>query len=249
FGLTDRGIIAPGKIADFCVLDSNERFAIRDVYKEGIRADTILPVDDRGPKIESPPFVCTFPEEKDLELPDGLLRVIGMVPGEILTTSLALPKTERSVQKIVCVDRYRGEGFGVGLLKGMNMAKGAIATSISHDAHNIIATGVTDEEILRAVHAVADEGGGMAVVIGDRVTILPLPCCGIMTYKPFEKVCYDMEILQTELARTGAVETAFMCLSFMALTVVPHLKITPRGLFDGDLFADVPLRAGNAGIL
>lgn len=244
FGLTDRGIIAPGRIADFCVLDSNERFEIRDVYKEGVRSDTILPIDsEHTPKVVSPPFVCRFPEAKDLELPDGPLRVIGVVPGEILTTSIVLEKDNPGVQKVVCVERYRGEGFGVGLVKGMKMQKGAIATSISHDAHNIIATGCSDDEILRAIHAVAEEGGGMAVVIGDRVTVLPLPCGGIMTYKPYEKVCYDMEVLQTELARTGAGESAFMCLSFLALTVVPHLKITPRGLFDGDAFRDVPLKA------
>ena len=146
------------------------------------------------------------------------------------------------LQKILCIDRYRGEGFGLGLIKGLNIERGALATSVSHDAHNIIAAGATDAEILEAVKAVADAGGGMAVVADGKTTVLPLPAGGLMTQKPYEEVCSEMEVLHAALANTGADEKAFMSLSFMALTVVPHLKITPRGLFDGDAFCDVDIR-------
>ena len=82
----------------------------------------------------------------------------------------------------------------------------------------------------------------MAVVADGKTTVLPLPAGGLMTQKPYEEVCSEMEVLHAALANTGADEKAFMSLSFMALTVVPHLKITPRGLFDGDAFCDVDIR-------
>ncbi|HJJ92144.1 MAG TPA: adenine deaminase, partial [Methanocorpusculum sp.] len=146
------------------------------------------------------------------------------------------------IQKIVCVDRYRGEGVGVGLIKGLNIKQGAIATSVSHDAHNIIAAGASDSEIISAVKAVSEAGGGMAVVLGDETTVLSLPAGGLMTFKPYEEVLEEMNVLNEALEKTGADKKAFMSLSFMALTVVPHLKITPRGLFDGDSFSDTDIK-------
>ena len=127
-------------------------------------------------------------------------------------------------------------------MKGFSFAKGAIAASISHDAHNIISAGVTDEEIISAVTAVKDSGGGMAVVCDGITTVLPLPCGGLMTPLPYEDLIIRMdELAIAGLQATGAPPSAFMNLSFLSLTVIPHLRITPRGLFDGDTFKDVPI--------
>lgn len=239
FGLLDRGMIAPGRVADFCILQSGSEFRILDVYKNGIHVSS-LPKPKKAEGCISPPFSCRIPKIEELALPKGKLRVIGLVPGEIMTEILD-SETALNVQKVVSVDRYRSEGFGVGLVQGFSLVKGALASSISHDAHNIIATGVTDEEIIQAISAVKDCGGGMVVVCDGISTILPLPYGGLMTSLPYEEVMNQMDELVGELDLTGASPATFMNLSFLSLTVIPHLRITPRGLFDGDAFKDVPI--------
>ena len=240
YSLHDRGLLAPGRAADFCILADGETFAVSRVYKNGL--SVIRKAEKAEQDVTFPPFSCRMPDEAGMQLPAGKLKVIETVPGEIITECREMEVSAPGLQKILCVDRYRAEGFGLGLIKGLNIERGALATSVSHDAHNIIAAGATDAEILTAVKAVADANGGMAVVCGDEVTVLSLPVGGLMTDKPYEEVCAEMETLHTALEKTGADEKAFMSLSFMALTVIPHLKITPRGLFDGDTFTDVDIR-------
>lgn len=238
FGLSDRGLLAPGRIADFCILDDGDVFSVKTVYRRG-QEYCMESAQKTAKNPPSPPFVCKVPEKSDLELPKGDLRVIGTIPGEILTNALHLPQDD--VQKIVSVDRYRGTGFGVGLIAGLSLKQGAFATSVSHDAHNIIAAGATDEELIAAIDAVIAAGGGMCVVYQGETHLFPLPVCGLMTDKSFEQANEDMASLQKAIAATGAQSTAFVTLSFMGLTVIPHLKITPRGLFDGDAFSDVTI--------
>jgi adenine deaminase len=239
FGLTDRGMISPGRVADFCVLKEGADFIIRDVYKNGVHSAS-MPKPHAPAGFKSPPFSCRIPTPDELVLPEGRLRVIGLVPDEIVTNTL-VTLSPGSFQKVVCVDRYRSEGFGVGLVNGFGFAKGAIATSVAHDAHNILATGVSDDEIIAAICAVRDAGGGMAVVCEGKTTVLPLPYGGLMTPLSFEEVVTQMDELTEHRKRIGASPAAFMHLSFLSLTVIPHLKITPRGLFDGDAFCDVPI--------
>ncbi|WP_461752434.1 adenine deaminase C-terminal domain-containing protein [Methanocorpusculum sp.] len=239
FGLADRGMIAPGRLADFCVLQDGPEFCISSVYKRGVLASSIPKPGPAGSCI-CPPFSCRIPIKEELALPTGNLRVIGLVSGEIITEALESSKAG-SVHKVVSVDRYRSEGFGVDLVKGFSFVKGAVAASISHDAHNIIAAGVTDEEIILAVTAVKDSGGGMAVVCDGIITVLPLPCGGLMTPLSYEDLLDQIDELAERLQATGASPAAFMNLSFLSLTVIPHLRITPRGLFDGDTFKDVPI--------
>lgn len=240
YGLHDRGLLAPGRAADFCILADGEPFLVSRVYKNGL--SVMRTAEKTEQNITFPPFSCRLPEESEMQLPEGKLKVIQAIPGEIITECCVMEASAQNLQKILCVDRYRAKGFGLGLIKGLNIERGALATSISHDAHNIIAAGASDAEILKAVRAVADANGGMAVVCGEEVTILTLPIGGLMTNRPYEEVCAKMDELHAALEKTGADEKAFMSLSFMALTVVPHLKITPRGLFDGDAFTDVDIR-------
>lgn len=241
FGLSDRGILAPGKIADFAVLAKGETFTIERVYKNGVPSENVR-FEMREAEFASPDLVCRIPAKEDLLLPEGNLRIIGFTEGEIVTESLTGTKDMEGTQKIVCVDRYRAEGFGVGLVHGLGLKKGALATSIAHDAHNIIATGVSDEEILAAVHAVANANGGMAVTVDGKTTVLPLEVGGLMSSHSSDEVCKMQDVLFSELEKTGAQKSAFMGLSFMSLTVIPHIKITPRGIFDGDAFCDVDIR-------
>ncbi|HJJ28247.1 MAG TPA: adenine deaminase [Methanocorpusculum sp.] len=241
FGLEDRGILAPGKLADFCTLKKGAEFRIDRVWKNGVERRDIKEIPTKA-KCASPAFSCRFPTKQDLVLPDGNLRIIGLTPGEIVTEQIIGTKKYPGAQKIVCVDRYAERGFGVGLIAGLDMKKGAIATSVAHDAHNIVASGATDEEILAAIHAVASAKGGMTVVVDGKTTILPLDIAGLMSSLPADEVCENLGVLAKELAKTGAQPNAFMSLSFMCLTVIPHLKITPRGLFDGDTFSDTDIR-------
>lgn len=241
FGLTDRGVIAPGRVADFCILADTEIFTIQKVYKNGIPADEI-PISAKQTLYQVPPFSCRIPTQTDLSLPEnGTARVIGIIPGELVTENIPARPDADGVQKLLSIDRYHAGGFAIGLVKGFGMQTGAVASSIAHDAHNIIATGKTDEEILTAIRAVADAGGGLAVVTGKEITLLSLPIGGLMTYEPADSLLRGLDTLSAHLKRTGACRQTFGYLSFLSLTVIPHLKLTPRGLFDVDAFETVPL--------
>lgn len=249
YKLNDRGMIAAGYIADFCVLEDGDKFSIAQVFKNGkdVASLSSAAVADKTPTsnshaFQSPAFNCKIPEKSDLQIPNGKVRVIETIPGQLLTESGVTDSITPDIHKIVCVDRYRAEGFGVGLIKGLNIKRGAIATSISHDAHNIIAVGATDEEIIQAIKALVDAKGGMVVLVDGQTTTFPLPIGGIMTTKSSAEVCSELDKINAALIKTGADKDSFMTMSFMALTVIPHLKITPRGLFDGDAFADVDIR-------
>jgi adenine deaminase len=119
--------------------------------------------------------------------------------------------------------------------------RGAIAASISHDAHNIIAAGTSDDEIVRAIDTVIRTRGAMVVVDGVEETVLPLECAGLMSLLPHEEVVSRQESLKAAVSRLGAIAGPFMYLSFLALTVIPSMRITDRGVFDVGQFKDVPL--------
>lgn len=245
FELSDRGLIAPGRIADFCVLDKNAEFEIAEVYKNGVN---IKELNTPNPKeltkeFVSPKVTVKDYSAKDIALPDGKIKIIGLVDNEIVTESLVGTKDDKDVSKVICVDRYRGGDVSVGAVKGFGFKKGAIATSIAHDAHNIIAVGSTDEEIIQAVKAIAECGGGMSVVCSGKTTVMPLKIGGLMSDSTCDELCEKLAELDKCLKETGAVENAFMLLSFLSLTVIPQLRITPRGLFDVVKFSDIPLKA------
>ncbi|QSZ66067.1 adenine deaminase [Methanofollis aquaemaris] len=244
FGLEDRGAVAPGRRADFCVLKSSPEFEVAATYVQGVR------YEDPGyqaPACPPPVFRCRPPDPADLAVGGrGMARVIGLNRGQIVTDDLrcrveTVPDLEHDILKVVVCDRYRHGGCGVGLVRGFGMKEGAIAASVSHDTHNIVAVGVSDEEICRAVREVTDRKGAMVAVRGERVTVLPLPCGGLMATEPYPEVCRRLEALKGETAAMGAVDDPFMYLSFLALTVIPHLRVTDRGVFDAAAFADVPL--------
>ena len=129
----------------------------------------------------------------------------------------------------------------VGLVHGFSLKRGAIASSISHDAHNIIAVGTSDAEIHRAIEEVIRSRGAMVAVVGETPTILPLDCGGLMSTLPYPEVVKRLKDLHTVTECMGSIDDPFMYLSFLALTVIPSLRITDRGLFDVGESAHVPL--------
>lgn len=246
FGLADRGALAPGRLADFCVLSGGTRFTVKATYKRGVQ--------HRGspknlPRPKSRPFASHAPTPALIRRDGrGKARVIGLVPHQITTESLTvdidmhdIPDIPQDILKVVVCSRYRDNSFGIGLVHGFGLARGAIASSISHDAHNIVAVGAGDAEIVRAIDAVIKAGGAMVVTDGIETTTLPLGCSGLMSVEPYEEVISQLEILNEAASKIGAIADPFMYLSFLALTVIPALRITDRGIFDVGQFSDVPL--------
>jgi adenine deaminase len=246
FGLSDRGALTPGRRADFCVIDDPRSFRVKNVFVLG--NEIVDPVQVNPPPFFSP-FPGKAPSADDIHLDGcGEARVIGLVPLQILTTSLRytvtaqdIPDFGRDILKVVICDRYRDAPCGVGLVHGFSLKRGAIASSISHDAHNIVAVGASDEEILSAMNEVIRSRGAMVAVAGRSKTILPLDCGGLMSTLPYPDVVAQLHDLRDETEKMGSIKDPFMYLSFLALTVIPELRITIRGMFEVRESRNVPL--------
>ena len=151
---------------------------------------------------------------------------------------------EKDILSLVVVERHKATGrVGLGLVRGFCLKEGALASSVAHDCHNIISVGVREEEILRAVLEVRDMGGGLAVVRGDQTLAkMPLEVGGLMTSMPIGDVVKGLQQLKKAATLLGCIpEEPFMALSFLALPVIPELKLTDQGLVDVNRFMHVPL--------
>jgi adenine deaminase len=152
-----------------------------------------------------------------------------------------IPDLNRDILKVVVCNRYRDKECAIGLVHGFSLKRGAIASSISHDAHNIIAIGTSDAEIHMAIEGVIRSRGAMVAVVGETPTILPLDCGGLMSTLPYPEVVKRLKDLHMVTERMGSIDDPFMYLSFLGLTVIPSLRITDRGLFDVRECANIPL--------
>jgi len=242
FGLHDRGALAPGRIADFIILEDSDPFSVERVFKKGVE---IRDIPYTRPAPLGTRFNCRLPVINDLNISGaGSARVIGIIPGQI-TTRLEihnvigsnLPDIQSDILKAVVCDRYRAGGFGIGLVRGFGLGEGALAVSVSHDSHNIVALGAEDSGIIEAINTVASHNGAMVVVSRGRKTILPLPWGGIMSDQAYPDVVASLVELDEHARLLGAIENPFMYLSFLALTVIPELRLTEKGLFDNTLFS------------
>ena len=258
FGLRHLGGIAPGRQADLVVLEDMKDFRVLQVFKKGIKVaegGKYLPEVMPGPPA---PGAMNIAWEKIAGIAiraDGeAMLVIGVVPDQIVTrklverprveNGLAVSDVSRDLLKICVFERHRGTGkVGLGFIKGFGLREGAMASTVAHDSHNLVAVGVGDEDILAAVRAVETMGGGQAVVERGRVLAdLPLDVGGLMSSLPLHEVRERLRSLKGAASRMGCVlEDPFMTLSFMALPVIPELKITDGGLFDVGAFCHVPL--------
>ena len=255
-GLRHLGAVAPGYQADLLVLPDLESFRPELVLKAGRRIGEIV-------RPEVPEWVRQSVRVAPISRRDfaiasngGPVRVIGLVPDQVVTESLvdrptvedgiAVADADRDLAKIAVVERHLATGrIGLGFVRGSGLRRGALASTVAHDAHNVVVLGVSDDDMLVAVERVVELGGGIVAVDGGRVVAeCPLPVAGLLSVAPLEAVigqsraCTDAAVA---LGWSGA--TPFLTMSFLALSVIPALKITDRGLVDVERFELVPLGA------
>ncbi len=248
FGLNEHGALSPGRRADFCVVDDPDRFTVREVFVGG--KPLTVPDAAEKPEVRLPStFRCAVPSRESIRIRGtGTARVIGLVPHQIITESLTAgfegivqPDVPRDLLKAVVCNRYGTGACATGLVHGFRFRKGAIASTVSHDAHNLVAIGTNDTDLLAAIAEVVRMQGGMAAAAGDTRASLPLDCGGLMSTLPYREVAARIGTLNTVTTAMGGIADPFMYLSFLSLTVIPALRITDRGIFDSARFEDVGL--------
>ena len=249
------GAIAPGRQADLLVLGDLTGFVPEVVLKRGGPVGEI-------PLAVVPDWVrhtvrigALGPEVFRIPWQGGAARVIGLVPGQIITESLVDEPTQRGgeaiadpgrdLAKVAVVERHLGTGrIGLGFVRGLGLERGALGTTLSHDAHNAVVVGVDDTSMAFAVRRLANIGGGIVVVEGGRLLAeLPLPVAGILSDAPLADVVAASDAVVAAARELGCeIEAPFQLLAFLALSVIPALKITDRGLVDVERFELVPLQ-------
>jgi adenine deaminase len=260
FRIERTGAIAPGYFADLVAFDSLTDIRPRRVYKDGqlIALDgelLLTPLDNQNiaPK-NSINIGALCPEDFLIQARSHHARIIGLGKHQLYTEDFiteptikndqVVSDTNKDLLKITVVERHKGTGRrGIGLVQGFGLQRGALAASVAHDSHNIIAIGTDDESICRAVTKVAEMHGGIVAINGEKVeAALELSIAGLMSNQPIEKVSADMNELKRASGRLGCIlEDPFMTMSFLALPVIPKLKITDRGLVDVTKFELVDL--------
>lgn len=249
------GFLQKNDTADFVIIDSLEDFNVLCTVIAGeavtIRDKYLLPFIE----IEHINNFNAFEKKPDdfaIPLQGSIMRVIEAVDGQIFTRKIlikpkvnngfAVSDTDRDILKISVISRYEDKPPVTGFIKNFGLKKGAIASSVSHDSHNVIAVGVSDEDLASAVNAVIRHKGGLAISSGNKGEVLPLPIAGLMSDKDIFYVADKYSSLDQMAKNLGSrLSAPFMTLSFMALTVIPELKISDRGLFDFEAFNYVPL--------
>lgn len=259
FGLRNVGAIAPGYRADLLVVDDLERFSVAQVFTAGqlvAEEDRFLPSSTELPQVplESTMRLDLGALDFTVAAGEGPAKVIGVIPEQVITEKLsaqlpvkdgqAVADPDHDLLKMAVVERHRNTGHvGLGFVKGFGLRKGAIASSVAHDSHNIVVVGANDADMRAAVEVVAEMGGGQVVVADGQVKArLPLPIAGLMSDQPLEKVRDCIETLTAAAQELGcALPDPLMTMSFLALPVIPILKLTDKGLVDVEQFAIVPL--------
>ncbi len=249
----DMGLVREGDPADFLLVKDLEGFQVLSTYIEGVK------VAERGisllPNLESP-VVNHFKAEKirsqDLavKIPEGVknIRVIKALNGQLITRSFIHQPilVNRTVEvddtldilKLVVYNRYENAPPAIAFIQGFGLTEGAIASSVAHDSHNIIAVGVDDVAIADAINLIVREKGGISAVSNTKMGVLPLPIAGLMSNKDAYQVAEDYTQIDRFAKEVlgSSLKSPFMTLSFMALLVIPSLKLSDKGLFDGQVF-------------
>lgn len=246
FLMNNKGAIAPGYLADFVIFDDFRNFDIQMVIKKGrVVFENGKPIDVPEPEI---PLSLEMRARDTMHLEDVTAeqlkssRPLGhlkLIPGELVTENLGTAEKvdpEKDILKICVFERHQGTGhMGMGYLTGYGLKKGAVATSIAHDSHNIIAVGENDTDIALAVNQVKHMGGGIAVAAGGSILAeLPLPIAGLISDQPLPQVNELLENAKEKARALGVAQDVdpFMTLSFMSLTVIPSLRVNTKGVFD-----------------
>jgi adenine deaminase len=257
--LYDVGAVAPGYLADLIAVPDLREFRPVRVWKRGRLAAAEGQAVD-VPAVEAPPWMRGSVRVRALGTEDfaiaanGPVRVIGVESGQIVTRSMvAQPAThdgravadpDRDLAKIAVAERHRQTGrIGLGFVSGFGLRRGALASTHAHDAHNVVVVGVDDADMAAAVNRLVEIGGGQVAVAGGRVVAeVPCPIGGLLSDQPAEDVAEAVRRMEDAARDLGAtILSPFMAMSFLALSVVPELKITDRGLVDTVRFELVPL--------
>ncbi len=261
FRLYNRGAIAPNFVADLVVLDDLKTFQVESVYKDGK-----LVAQNGKLLVDVPSFAFTGVTDTvhigdiqahHLRMPGkpGMVEVVGIEPGQITTRHLQeeaplkdgaiVADPARDLLKLVVIERHHASGsVGLGLVKGFGLRKGAIASSVAHDAHNLVIAGVSDSDILKAAYTLQEMGGGFACVVDGEVRArVPLPLGGLVSPLPAAELVQQLYKLDAAVAELGCtLEHPCMTLSFLSLSVIPSLKLTNQGLIDVETFSLIPLQ-------
>ena len=251
YRLKNHGAIAPRFWADFIVFDDLTEFRIKRVYKKGaLVAENGKYLGTASPATDQPRSTMNlrYRARADLEVrakKAEKIRVIEIVPHQIVTKEiLERPRVvdgqivsdiERDILKLVVVERHRATGnVGVGFVRGFGLKRGALGSTVAHDAHNVVVVGVSDADIVAAIQALeAMRGGQVAIADGKIEAALPLPIAGLVSDQPLEAVIDKIVELKAAATRLGcALDAPFMSLSFLSLSPIPALKLTDQGLVD-----------------
>ncbi len=246
------GLLREGDAADFIVVDSLESFHVIQTYINGVEVYNRL-----GSELELPSIVNVINhfncnpisvELLKLQIPElaKSIKVIDLIEGELVTSTFnwktfkgqLTASVSEDILKLVVVNRYNPRGIpGIGFVRGFGLKKGAIAGSIAHDSHNIIAVGTSDENLTLVINDVISNKGGLSLFNGEELFSLALPIAGLMSDKSGKVVANMYEKLNREVHKMGGkLKAPFMSLSFLSLLVMPELKLSDKGLFDGKNF-------------
>ncbi len=261
FRLYDRGAVAPGFVADLVVLDDLDTFQVESVYKDGamVAQHGKLLVDVSTTAFTGITGTVHIGNihESDLRMKGkaGLVEIIGIEPGQITTKHLQeeaplrngeiVADPTRDLLKLVVIERHHASGHvGLGLVKGFGLRKGALASSVAHDAHNLVIAGASDSDILQAARTLEEMGGGFACVVDGKVRAkVPLPYAGLVSPLPVAELVQQLHTLDAAAAELGCkLDHPCMTLSFLSLSVIPSLKLTDQGLIDVETFTLLPLQ-------
>lgn len=245
------GMLQVGDDADFIVVDDLRRPVARQTYVKGeLVAENGVPNFKHEETASPNIFRCPFCYSQDLFVPDKgkKIKVIECIDGQLITKSfLAEPKVEnggivsdveRDILKLVVINRYQPEKPAVAFIKGFGLKRGALASSVAHDSHNIVAVGTSDKDILHAVNLLIEHTGGVTAYCGTDMVAVPLPVAGLMSYADGYEVAAAYQNVDALAKRLGSTLYApFMTLAFMALLVIPELKLSDKGLFDVSKFS------------
>jgi len=247
----DVGLLREGDAADFIVVKDLKNFEVIKTFIDGE-----LVAENGKSFINSPEsgvinnFSCTKKSVEDFEVTwngEKEIPAIEALDGQLITNKLSfVPKiendkivsdTERDILKIVVVNRYKEAPVAKAFIKNFGLKQGALASSVAHDSHNIVAVGVDDESICKAVNMIIEHQGGVSCVKDNLELIVPLPVAGLMSNEDGYHVAQQYSLIDKAAKEAGStLASPFMTLSFMALLVIPHLKLSDKGLFDGDRF-------------
>jgi adenine deaminase len=248
YGL-DCGLLRLGDPADFIVIDSLTKFEIQSTYIDGKEVYSSergisFEESEKIPPINNFNISHILPEDLLVPASSSKIRVIEAMDGELITNEiiceakiendLYVSDPEQDILKICVVNRYKQSKPACAFIRGFGLKYGAIASSVGHDSHNICAVGTNDKDLLKAINTVIDSKGGMSLSHNDKLLALSLPVAGLMSDEPARILGQRYHVLNQEAKSLGSnLNAPFMTLSFMALLVIPSLKLSDKGLFDG----------------